>query len=119
MTREECERKIAEYCAAIRLTIQEYDPDFDYLSITFYKSTNGNDAGDWDCYNVNGNNAYWEKDEDHPINFHSFKNIKDDKYWACVTEEEDRECDEQSAYDGNLLPDGAFFYSEAISRYER
>ena len=116
MTREECERKIAEYCVAIRLTMQEYDPDFDYLHLSIYKSIdgNGNDNGEWDCYSISGNNSYWKENKEHPINFHAFKDIKDDKYWKCVSEEIDRECDEVSAYEGSMLSDGTHFYSERV-----
>ena len=114
MTREECEKKIEEYCAAIRLTMLEYYPEADYLSITFGKMHNGNDNGDWDMYYCDANNKYWDPDEDHPIHFNTWKDIKDDKYWKCVTEEEDRESDDQWAYDGNMLSDGSLFSSEPI-----
>ena len=112
MTREECEKKIAEYCTAIRLTMLEYNPGADYLSITLRKGKNGNDDGDWDTYDVTGNNAYWEEDKERPISFHSFKDIKDEKYWKCVSEQDDREDDEVAAYEGHLLADGSYFYSD-------
>ena len=116
MTREECERKIAEYCTAIRLTMLEYNPDFDYLDITIGKTINGNgnDTGNWDSYYQRGFNAYWDRDKDFPISFDCYKDIKDDKYWACVSEEEDKEEDAYAAYEGRLLPDGTYFYSNKI-----
>ena len=116
MTREECEKKIAEYCSAIRLTMLEYNPNADYLSITFGKTRDGNDNGNWDVYYSNANNIYWDEDKDHPIYINTWKHIKDEKYWKCVTEEEDREADEEMMYDGSMLADGTILSHQRVDR---
>ena len=114
MTREECEKKIAEYCSAIRLTMLEYNPNADYLSIMFGKSHDGNDNGNWDVYYASGNNSYWDRDKEFPIHFNNWKDIKDETYWNCVTEEEDREAADEWAYDGRMLSDGSVYYQELV-----
>lgn len=111
MTRQECERKIMEYLSAIRLTMLEYHPDNDYLNMTIIMSRNGNDNGDWRCWDISANNDYTRADIEHQINVHGHVDIKDDLYWACVTEKEDREETEAAGYQGNLLPDGTFYVS--------
>lgn len=119
MNRIECEKKIAELCTAIRLTMLEYNPDFTYLDLTIGRSTNGNDNGDWDTFYTRGFNDYWSVSKDFPIHFECWKDIKDEKYWKCVTEQDDRETDEQDGYEGNLLADGTHFRQEKLYMIER
>lgn len=112
MTREQCEKKIAEYLTAIRLTMLEYNPDFDYLTMSIFKSIdgNGNDNGNWDCYNIDAYNC----DKEFPICFCCHKDIKDEKYWKCVTEADDFLTDSIAGYEGHQLADGTFFYSRKV-----
>lgn len=117
MNREECEKKIAELAVAMRNTLLEYNPGADYLSIFIGKGTNGNDKGDWDTYYVNGNNAYYEEEEHHPIHFSTWKDIKDEKYWECISKEEDEAEEKDTHFE--RLSDGTYFVHNPISKLDK
>jgi hypothetical protein len=113
VTRNECERQIAEKLAEIREIMLEYSPNTDYLSMCIIKSKNGNDDGEWDCWSMEASNKYYGEDKDFPINLRCHKDIKDEKYWACVSEEDDKEEEKYDAEQGWLLPDGTVFIGNA------
>lgn len=111
MDRNEAEREIAKHLLKVRDLYHEYNPDGGYLNITFwYNATNANDKGAWDMWTISGNNSYAKEDNTHPINFHAMKDIKDEKYWACITPEEDAEEDEawSKEHGDDLLDDGTY-----------
>ena len=108
MTREECERIIADKMIEIVDAYLKYNPEGEYLHLSFgrMKNGDGNDNGSWDIYHFDANNSYFKDDTDRPINIDATKHIKDSNYWECVTEEEDREEDEHEREQGTLLPSG-------------
>ena len=108
MTREECERIIADKMAEIVDAYLEYYPEADYLSMCFLKSENGNgnDFGDWDTYKFDAHNAIFKGDEGKRLDVHCHKDIKDAKYWKCNTEESDKTEDDYAREQGTLLPSG-------------
>ena len=117
MDRIECEKAIAEHLIAIRDIYLQYYPEADYLSLSITKGRNGNDKGYWNCWNIHGNNQYYDKDKDYAIDFHAFSDIKDQEYWNCVTVDEDKE-DEEYWKDKdnihNMLLEG-FWFSSGLS----
>ena len=114
MTREECEKKIAELAVAMRNTLLEYNPKADYLHIFIGKGTNGNGKGDWDTYYASGNNGYYEEEEHRPIHFNAWKDIKDEKYWECISKEEDEAEERNTPFE--RLSDGSYLVHYSISK---
>ena len=84
------------------------------LSLSALLAVSCHDNGNWDVYYARGNNAYWDRDKEFPIHFNNWKDIKDETYWNCVTEEEDREAADELAYDYRMLSDGSVYYQEPV-----
>ena len=97
MNRKKCEQYIERKLWEIWDYYRLYNPEGRYLSMTagIYEDGNGNDSGNWDVEYVSANNAYFDDeciDSKRQINMPwSIRDIKDEKYWACMTREEDAE----------------------------
>lgn len=95
MDRKEVERKIAEHLVAIRNLYHEYNREGRYLSMTiWYDGHNGNDKGNWTTWDADASNAYFKEDNKRPIYLNTWKDVKDEQYWKCVTPEEDEQEEE-------------------------
>lgn len=106
MTRKECEKAILLKLIEIEQIHKEYYPWGDYLSMSIVKTSNGNDKGDWDCMSISVNNEFYSEDAEYPINASAQRDIRGNKYWKCITKEEDQEQQEHCKQHGYTLLNG-------------
>lgn len=61
MNRNEIEQKIMDKFIEILNLYEQYNPEGEYLTISFTRCGN--------CKMISGNNSYWKEDENFPIKF--------------------------------------------------
>ena len=108
MTRTECERAMLEKLIEIRNIYKEYNPNGKYLSLAYRIGINGNDDGDWDTERLSILDGVYldSTDANNQIYCDSQRDIKNEKYWACMSEEDDRESEEYNRENDMIISDG-------------